>query len=110
MAPVHKNRAIPETLSAKMAARRFDELELSPTSRRALRALGFEIMTPVQASSIPLLLKHRDVSAEASTGSGKTVCLSLLFLASPLIFDGSVLQCPIERVVSTRITIRPFFF
>ena len=30
-------------------------------------------MTPVQAAVIPLLLGHKDVSAEAVTGSGKTL-------------------------------------
>lgn len=34
---------------------------------------GFTNMTPVQASCIPLLLKHKDVAAEAVTGSGKTL-------------------------------------
>ncbi|KAK4303572.1 hypothetical protein Pmani_024430 [Petrolisthes manimaculis] len=35
--------------------------------------LGFKSMTPVQASCIPLILKHKDVAAEAVTGSGKTL-------------------------------------
>jgi len=35
--------------------------------------LGFNQMTPVQASTIPLFLSHKDVSVEACTGSGKTL-------------------------------------
>jgi len=34
-------------------------------------------MTPVQAAAIPLLLSHRDVVAEAVTGSGKTLCFGV---------------------------------
>ncbi len=30
-------------------------------------------MTPVQASTIPLFMKHKDVVVEAVTGSGKTL-------------------------------------
>jgi ATP-dependent RNA helicase DDX55/SPB4 len=54
-------------------ASRFCDIQLSSTSRRAVSGLGFDLMTPVQAASIPLLLRHRDVSAEACTGSGKTL-------------------------------------
>jgi superfamily II DNA/RNA helicase len=35
--------------------------------------LGFEHMTPVQASVVPLMLAGKDVAAEAVTGSGKTL-------------------------------------
>ncbi|PWZ00287.1 DEAD-domain-containing protein [Testicularia cyperi] len=35
--------------------------------------LGFQQMTPVQASTIPLFLSHKDVIVEAVTGSGKTL-------------------------------------
>lgn len=35
--------------------------------------LGFAQMTPVQASTIPQFLSHRDVIVEAVTGSGKTL-------------------------------------
>lgn len=38
---------------------------------------GFATMTPVQAATIPLLLKHRDVVAEAVTGSGKTLAFGV---------------------------------
>ncbi len=35
--------------------------------------MGFSQMTPVQASTIPLFMKHKDVVVEAVTGSGKTL-------------------------------------
>ncbi|KAL6051400.1 ATP-dependent RNA helicase ddx55 [Balamuthia mandrillaris] len=47
---------------------------LSQKTLRVLRSgLGFQRMTPVQASTIPLFLSHKDVAVEACTGSGKTV-------------------------------------
>lgn len=35
--------------------------------------MGYMQMTPVQASAIPLFMKHKDVVVEAVTGSGKTL-------------------------------------
>ena len=35
--------------------------------------MGHTQMTPVQASTIPLFMKHKDVVVEAVTGSGKTL-------------------------------------
>lgn len=45
-----------------------------------LSALGFARSTPVQASTIPLLLKNKDVIVEAITGSGKTLAYLLPLL------------------------------
>ncbi|KAH8803119.1 ATP-dependent rRNA helicase spb4 [Xylogone sp. PMI_703] len=46
---------------------------LSETTLTALKAMGFERMTPVQASCIPLFMGNKDVVVEAVTGSGKTM-------------------------------------
>ena len=37
-------------------------------------------MTPVQASTIPLFMKHKDVVVEAVTGSGKTLAFAIPIL------------------------------
>lgn len=39
----------------------------------AVSCMGFERMTPVQASAIPLFMGYKDVVVEAVTGSGKTL-------------------------------------
>ncbi|MCJ1244834.1 ATP-dependent rRNA helicase spb4 [Trapelia coarctata] len=39
----------------------------------AVASMGFKRMTPVQASTIPLFIGHKDVVVEAVTGSGKTL-------------------------------------
>lgn len=47
--------------------------KLQPWILDALISLGFNAMTPVQASTIPLLSQYKDVVVEAVTGSGKTL-------------------------------------
>ena len=49
------------------------EVRLSDSVLKTIEELKFPYMTPVQAASIPLLLKGKDVAAEAVTGSGKTI-------------------------------------
>ncbi|KAF8311378.1 DEAD-domain-containing protein [Clavulina sp. PMI_390] len=43
----------------------------------AVEKMGFDQMTPVQASTIPMFMKHKDVVVEAVTGSGKTLAFVL---------------------------------
>ncbi|OAX81437.1 ATP-dependent rRNA helicase SPB4 [Emergomyces africanus] len=56
----------------------------------AISTMGFSRMTPVQASTIPLFMAHKDVVVEAVTGSGKTLAFlipvveRLLRLESPI--------------------------
>ncbi|KAG7898838.1 hypothetical protein KL935_003846 [Ogataea polymorpha] len=47
--------------------------ELLPWLREALVSNGYESMTPVQASVIPLFSGNKDVVVQAVTGSGKTL-------------------------------------
>lgn len=60
----------PETASVS-----WDSLlyKIEPWLQEAMLSLGFTTMTPVQASTIPLLSQHKDVVVEAVTGSGKTI-------------------------------------
>ncbi|KAL0949539.1 hypothetical protein HGRIS_009588 [Hohenbuehelia grisea] len=46
---------------------------LTPWILDAIQSMGHTHMTPVQASTIPLFMKHKDVVVEAVTGSGKTL-------------------------------------
>ncbi|AJV25426.1 Spb4p [Saccharomyces cerevisiae YJM1478] len=45
---------------------------LLPWIRTGLDVMGFETMTPVQASTIPMLAGNKDVVVHSVTGSGKT--------------------------------------
>jgi ATP-dependent RNA helicase DDX55/SPB4 len=42
--------------------------------------MGHTQMTPVQASTIPLFMGHKDVVVEAVTGSGKTLAFVIPIL------------------------------
>jgi ATP-dependent RNA helicase RhlE len=55
-----------------IAAPSFDQLQLSPTMRAALRAADYRVPTPIQAATIAPALAGRDVIGAAQTGTGKT--------------------------------------
>ncbi|GAC94899.1 hypothetical protein PHSY_002472 [Pseudozyma hubeiensis SY62] len=51
----------------------FAQLPLSDRTRRGLKKAGYTDLTDIQAKSIPLSLKSKDVLGAARTGSGKTL-------------------------------------
>jgi ATP-dependent RNA helicase DeaD len=55
----------------------FSDLGLSSGVLAAIEALGFEHPTPVQAETIPAIVRGRDVIGQAQTGSGKTAAFGL---------------------------------
>jgi ATP-independent RNA helicase DbpA len=59
----------------------FDSLPLSPAALANLQVLGYTVMTPIQAASLPLALAGHDLIAQAQTGSGKTAAFGLALLA-----------------------------
>ena len=59
----------------------FSALPLAPALVDNLASLEYTQMTPIQAQSLPLVLDGKDVIAQASTGSGKTVAFGLGLLA-----------------------------
>jgi ATP-independent RNA helicase DbpA len=62
------------------APRTFGDLSLSPELVQTTAELGYKLMTPIQARSIPLLLAGQDVIGQSQTGSGKTAAFSLPIL------------------------------
>jgi ATP-dependent RNA helicase DeaD len=59
----------------------FSDLALSEPLLRALRDVGYESPSPIQAATIPLLLANRDVLGQAQTGTGKTAAFALPILS-----------------------------
>jgi ATP-dependent RNA helicase RhlB len=51
---------------------RFDSLVLDERIQAGIRDAGFELCTPIQASTLPIALEQRDVAGQAQTGTGKT--------------------------------------
>ncbi len=59
----------------------FAELGLPEPLLQALRDVGYETPSPIQAATIPPLLAGRDVLGQAQTGTGKTAAFALPILA-----------------------------
>lgn len=57
--------------------RYFHELLLEPEVLEALKLMGFETLTPVQAKAIPYLLETTDFVGQAPTGTGKTAAFGI---------------------------------
>ena len=64
----------------ELSTTHFSELNLDADLVRAVTELGYEEPTPIQAGVIPFMLDHRDVIAQAQTGTGKTAAFSLPLL------------------------------
>ncbi len=58
----------------------FAALGLEPKILKALKELGYEKPSPIQAETIPALLAGRDVVGLAQTGTGKTAAFALPIL------------------------------
>ncbi|MDB6060691.1 MAG: hypothetical protein JWM78_794 [Verrucomicrobiaceae bacterium] len=58
----------------------FSTLGLIEPLQRAVLEKGYEIATPIQAQSIPVILAGRDILAAAQTGTGKTAGFTLPLL------------------------------
>ncbi|MFE6649473.1 DEAD/DEAH box helicase [Nocardioides sp. NPDC057772] len=60
----------------------FDSLGLSASVLEAVKALGYETPSAIQAATIPTLLQGRDVVGLAQTGTGKTAAFALPVLSN----------------------------
>ncbi len=58
----------------------FSDLALSAPILQALKDVGYEAPSPIQAASIPPLLEGRDIIGQAQTGTGKTAAFALPML------------------------------
>ena len=58
----------------------FSSLGLSEALLKALKKVGYETPSPIQAQSIPHLLSGRDILGQAQTGTGKTAAFALPIL------------------------------
>ncbi len=77
----------------------FSDLGLHEGLVQALRDVGYEAPTPIQAATIPPLLGGSDVLGQAQTGTGKTGAFALPILAK---IDVSKPQTQAMVLVPTR--------
>ena len=59
--------------STILSDQKFSELPIGDKTKNALKLMGFEFMTQIQAKSIPECLGGADLVGAAKTGSGKTL-------------------------------------
>jgi ATP-dependent RNA helicase DeaD len=59
----------------------FSDLNIPAPILKALKELGYETPSPIQAATIPLLMEGRDVLGQAQTGTGKTAAFALPVLS-----------------------------
>ncbi|WP_018576517.1 ATP-dependent RNA helicase DbpA [Legionella shakespearei] len=79
----------------------FSSLPLREELLKSLASLHYEVMTPVQMQSLPLLLNNEDLIAQARTGSGKTAAFGLSLLNNLKIsFFGAqgLILCPTREL------------
>lgn len=79
----------------------FDDLNISDEIKRAIFDMGFEKTTPIQEMAIPIALKGMDITAQAQTGSGKTIAFAVPILEKIFIPDRSpqaIILCPTREL------------
>ncbi len=71
---------------------RYEDSAIDERILRAVKEIGFEMMTPIQAQAIPVLLRGEDIIGQAQTGTGKTAAFGIPALqsADP---ENPALQC-----------------
>ncbi|XVF54555.1 hypothetical protein PTKIN_Ptkin05aG0190300 [Pterospermum kingtungense] len=91
--------------SGIMSTESFESLGLSEPTFKAIKEIGFQYMTQIQARSIPPLMIGKDVLGAARTGSGKT--LAFLVPAVELLYNvrfaprngaGVIVICPTREL------------
>jgi ATP-dependent RNA helicase DeaD len=75
------NTTAPNEADDAPAAMTFSDLGLSDAVLKAVKSIGYETPSAIQAATIPLLLAGRDVVGLAQTGTGKTAAFALPILS-----------------------------
>lgn len=63
-----------------MEIKKFEDINCSEEIKRAVDAMGFEEMTPIQQLTMPLIMEGKDVVGQAQTGTGKTAAFGIPLL------------------------------
>lgn len=60
-----------------MSKLRFEEINVSEEIQKAVSDMGFEEMSPIQSSAIPVIMSGKDIIGQAQTGTGKTAAFGV---------------------------------
>ena len=74
----------------------FESMDLSAEILKAVRAMGFQEPSTVQARTIPLMMSGTDINAIAPTGTGKTCAFGIPMLEYVQLKDSRIQVCPAE--------------
>ncbi|MCB9653803.1 MAG: DEAD/DEAH box helicase [Deltaproteobacteria bacterium] len=82
---------------------RFDDMPLSPEARLGLKALGYELATPVQAATFDPAMAGEDLMVQSKTGTGKTTGFGLpmierISLEEGLVDPQGLILCPTREL------------
>lgn len=79
----------------------FDDLNISDEIKKAIEEMRFTKLTPIQEMAIPEALRGIDITAQAQTGSGKTIAFTIPILEKMFIPDKSpqaIILCPTREL------------
>ncbi len=80
---------------------KFNELNLSKETIKAVEELGFEETTPIQTKAIPFIMEGKDIIGQAQTGTGKTAAFGIPLLEKTNTEDKvlqAVILCPTREL------------
>ena len=80
---------------------KFEDFNISQEIKQAIGDMGFTKPTPIQQKAIPQALKGMDLTAQAQTGSGKTIAFAVPVLEKIFIPDKSpqaIILCPTREL------------
>lgn len=60
-----------------MEINKFRDINLSQSILKGIEKMGFEEMTPIQKTTIPVILEGKDIIGQAQTGTGKTAAFGI---------------------------------
>ncbi|WP_281863852.1 DEAD/DEAH box helicase [Planomicrobium okeanokoites] len=69
---------------------KFSELNISETTLKSVRRMGFEEATPIQEGTIRLGMEGKDIIGQAQTGTGKTTAFGIPLIEKIDTKDGNV--------------------
>ena len=87
----------------------FDSLGLHTSVLSAVKELGYESPSPIQAAAIPPFLEGKDILGQAQTGTGKTAAFALPLLTSVdlSLFQPQVLVLAPTRELAIQVALGP---